>query len=324
MELTKLKNNLMFKQSNQAVKTVKHLIVRFNLLICMFLFLGNCVQSPKYHKKYFFFAYFGEKKIDTTSRMDFQILSEHFASDSQNIYFDEQILKGVDRDSFVVLNDYYLKDKNFVYYYQITSDITINSPKVFIILIPLDLTVKFEKKLNVDIVKDADPKTFSPFPKNKLDYGYAIDKHHLYYMGSEVTFVNQMAEVRFLEKTVHPILITPSEVIYQGKIISKDVGTFQVFGNYAKDKQNCFFIDFEKMDQFPCLANQLSTLEYNEQNPWGYVHSDYAKDLKNVYYQGKVIEGADPKTFTLLEGDKDHCCLAKDKKNRYNQGIQLN
>lgn len=63
MELTKLKNNLMFKQSNQVVKIVKHLFVRFNLLICMILFLGNCAQSPKYHKKYFFFAYFGEKKL---------------------------------------------------------------------------------------------------------------------------------------------------------------------------------------------------------------------------------------------------------------------
>ena len=61
--------------------------------------------------------------------------------------------------------------------------------------------------------------------------------------------------------------------------------------------------------------------------------ADYGKDSKNVYFEGKIVKGADTKTFEVLSNDKEvknsgHRAVcyyyAKDKKNVYYQGQVIN
>ena len=61
--------------------------------------------------------------------------------------------------------------------------------------------------------------------------------------------------------------------------------------------------------------------------------ADYGKDSKNVYFEGKIVKGADTKTFEVLSNDKEvknsgHRAVcyyyAKDKKNVYYKGQVIN
>jgi hypothetical protein len=108
------------------------------------------------------------------------------------------------------------------------------------------------------------------------------------------------------------------------KMEHADAPTFKVLSyHHAKDKNNAYV-------QFYYLHSNRSKEEYTifdiDSETFEILDGkgEYSKDKKNVYYRAKVLEGADPETFELLEygtedyssayytKDKDHVFCSKE------------
>lgn len=76
----------------------------------------------------------------------------------------------------------------------------------------------------------------------------------------------------------------------------------------------------------PIPIAQLDSFEYLGGGvDWELVYKAYAKDQDYVYYEGKIVEGADPTTFTLLSAEPRFFRqgYAFDGHHRYHQGIVI-
>ena len=230
-----------------------------------------------------------------------------YAKDKNYVYYEGKILKDADVSTFGLVDAVYAKDKNYVYaygrkiedsdgrtfvYFNETnegedknrvynflgeSELKINKAYPgqekymgeFLVSI-LKYRWKKDKEyiyLRDEIIVGADPNTFKLIRDSNSDStGYSKDKNNIY----------------FLEK----------------RIINVDKNSFRILqlGDYAVDKNKAYYNDKE------VIGADIKTLEEVSVtcNP-GHC---YAKDKKNVYSFGEIIEGANPKTF---EFDNSPC-----------------
>ncbi|TGN14329.1 hypothetical protein EHS11_02310 [Leptospira ilyithenensis] len=290
-------------------------------LILILLFV-SC--SNGYYYKYWFFPYYENNKIDTTNREGFTILDRYFAKDNDHIYYKENRLTDIDPKSFQILNHTHFSDKKSVYYISTQTELKTNSPKAWIIIIPLDLKVWTEDKLVLVPLEDSDPKTFQILKSRGLDTDYGTDEKHLYYEGIKLEERNKDS-VGVLDSKFYDIIKTKNSIYYKGeKIKDADPETFLLYDSYAKDKRGCYYFNVLAVHAFSCNTKDFKPLTYpNPLDSKISMDSDYAKDDASVFWQGVKIKQADAKSFRL-DVEKTDCLYpgmcGKDKNFSYESG----
>ena len=177
--------------------------------------------------------------------------------------------EGYDALTFERIDDTYSKDVNHVYYGGGVLDGA--DPASFRVIGENYSADDRHVWYLMYIIEGANPKTFViPEKKNSLDItvGLAHDDHD-YYSG------------------VHPLHVA-------------DMGSFkQKSSSWAIDRQNVYYLGLD-------APTGKRTVPIGDYRTFRVLGDCYAADAKCVYYQNKIVEGADPKTFTVLEGQNHY------------------
>ena len=140
-----------------------------------------------------------------------------------------------------------------------------------------DETTEPERK---EIVKNVDFRTFKIFEEND---DFARDKNNIYYRNKKLeNFKPENFEV----------------------ISSSLVGQNEDFYYFTEDENN--------NTKFILLENKNVDAETFE-----VLDEEYTKDKNNVYYRGKILKGADVKTFDIHYNKSDNGYKIKDKNKVY-------
>ena len=224
-----------------------------------------------------------------------------FASDGKNIYYQNEnnysdstkyysVFQTADVKTFSVINDLLVKDKNNVYYITRWKNI------------PLE---------------DADPKTFE-YIGESYPFVYVRDRKRVY-------AVEKLGDPIYIIKDADPATFKvlkenyskdKNHVYFQEKPVKGiDSKTFEVLGYFhVKDKNNIYVR--EHYDYKPVRGADMKTFEI--------LTPLYTKDKNYVYYDSKVINGADSLTFMVMKEIKENGHeYAKDKKRVYYKGKEI-
>ena len=211
-----------------------------------------------------------------------QILGDYYSIYKGNVYYGNEILEGANPKTAELIGDNLLKDDKDVYYRgKKIKDVKIkNFEKLGRNYWENDNKIYYRNKK----IENADIMSFKV-----LNEDYAKDKNHVY-CGNEV--------------------IDPSPLL--GKI--KNPETFEFLPNgilYGKDKYNVYYISNTMSNCFDSyyFIHEVKGINKDKVellNDW------FIKDDKNIYFKGKILEGADYNTFEVLpNGD------GKDKNRSY-------
>ena len=218
-------------------------------------------------------------------------------------------IQDVDYDTFKELSGNFVKDKNKVYFVKISGEFCnysgdycqsffldmpeikgivpknfkviaddLNDNKIFI---QNDGKLYFINKSSLHKVEykfqelsQIDKKTFKPF-----DYKFIKDKDNVYYLYGSNEFV---------------------------KFEEADAKTFESIGkSYAKDKNGIYYLstsDYAKPIKINTDKNTFELIKFGDK--YFDVIAVYAKDNKNIYCRGEILEGVDYKTFKVFK-EKD-------------------
>ncbi|RHX92885.1 DKNYY domain-containing protein [Leptospira stimsonii] len=289
--------------------------------ILPFLFLLSC--SKGYHYKYWFFPYYEDQKIDTSERRNFKIVDKEFARDEKNVYYKETTLPGVEPETFRILEKGYFSDRKKVYFVSTHLNIRTNSPKAWLIIIPLDLKIWTEKKIVFSVVEKAKPESFRVLDRDGIFTDYGLDEDRLYYLGGILE--ENAQSIAFLQSFFFEVLKTKNSIYYNGnRIREADPNTFELFDRYAKDRKRCYYLTSGEPISFSCSSENFVVLKYS--NPLDSkisLDSDYAKDSDFVFWKGKAIPGADPKSIQLIP-ENGTCpyygACAEDRNRKFKEG----
>jgi hypothetical protein len=187
--------------------------------------------------------------------------------------------KGYDPATFERLNESFAKDINHVYFYN-------------------------------EILEDADPKTF-----RALDEDYSADSRHVWYRENKIEGANPQTFVApekndSLNFTIGLAHDDHDYYRQNNPLHIADMGSFrQIDGSWAVDRQNVYFIGLEAH-----VGKDIVPI--GDYSTFRVLNHLYAVDAKCAYYKNKVVEGADPKTFVVLDGGNDY---GQDKNRVYYQ-----
>ena len=224
--------------------------------------------------------------------------TQAYSSNNNNIYYKNKKIQNVDIDSFIIedKNVFYSKDKNHVYFMGEEQKGTDSS--TFEVL-----NYHFTKDRNHvyyenEILNEADSTSFVILQNN-----YAKDDNHIYYNNEILKEVDSSSFI-VLDNNY---MKDKNSVYYKNiKLDKSDPETFIIMKDrYSKDKNFAY-----KEEKMILNAKGSDFLEIKEIR--GRV---YHKDKNHVYFNGIEIEGADPKTFLVIDHE-----YSKDKKNAYYNG----
>ena len=247
------------------------------------------------------------KLIKNADKNTFKVVEKIYGVDGKNVYYDGEKLDFVGVDGLKIFDENYLKDNKNVYEIYTTDD---EKTKVRAI-----------KNLNIDVASF----------ENILKGTFYKDKNSIYYV--DVDFDWNKRKLKKLEgadvDTFEPgIFSKDKNRVYIGKQKLKDVSPkgFEVVSgtlDFVKDYKNIYYLDraddgitvkVKKLD-----INGIDIPSFESVDNSLLVINKYFRDNKNVYFiiqinnkfEIKKVNGANPKTFEVLEG------YAKDDKNIY-------
>ena len=211
-----------------------------------------------------------------------QILGDSYSIYKGNVYYGNKILEGANPKTAELIGFSLLKDDKNVYYMgKKIKDVKIKNFE--------KLGQNYWKNENKIYYQDKKIENADIMSFKVLNEDYAKDKNHVY-CGNEV--------------------IDPSPLL--GKI--KNPETFEFLSNgilYGKDKYNVYYISSTMSNCFDSYyfiheVKGINKDKVEVLNKW------FIKDDKNIYFKGKILEGADYNTFEVLpNGD------GKDKNRSY-------
>lgn len=193
---------------------------------------------------------------------------------------------------------------------KVPSEIELNKGKFSIIFRQITNPVMSNEKENVKRIKD----------RIQLNSIYSKDRKHVYY-----ETVDESGRIEGANPNTFQLLSSSDEsaytkddknVFFFGKAIpTADAKTFvQLNERYGKDVKHVFFMDsiFSEAD--------VSSFVASYKGVW------YAKDKNHVYSSKKIVQRADPQTFTTGEDRScgDACIYrSEDKNNRFGLNDQV-
>lgn len=207
-----------------------------------------------------------------------------YGMDSENVYYRTRKIDFANNKSFHPLGYGLAKDRNNVFYRD-------------------------------SVIEKADAESFFVI-KNKRRLAYGADKYGLIIrnkrIGGEIDAKSFEVLPRPYSKDKNKVYFTEDFKIVEGA----DPATFTCpkfesivnYQYYSYDKNNAYYYERGKVIKIPDI-HYPSFLVLN---------SHYAKDKNKVYYQWKVIEGADPFTFHIPV--KINRRIGQDKNHRYKEG----
>lgn len=231
------------------------------------------------------YVYFGTDTVVGADPKTFEIIDDQFAKDKAHVYYEGDVLEDSDSSTFVP--GPIAKDKSNVY---------------------LLLTCKDNQwDQCYQKVEGADPATFEPFVG-----GLHKDKYHIFF-GTQIIPNADIATFKLHDGGKYGysywydknyIFVRTYDSI--GIIKEKCSNLGQIGGYYLKCDDKVYYED-----------KLLVGADVNTMRPVG-VTSNYAKDLKIVYFDGEVVLGADAATFEIGDGIN-----AKDKNYTYRFGKRV-
>lgn len=184
-----------------------------------------------------------------------------------------------DKESYVRLGDDFSKDANHVWF-------------------------------RLESIENADPGTF-----RKLKYDYSVDSCHVFYRWYMIagadpeTFV---VDEPFMGKDKNDVYVFSVPLHVSDKESFKlFYDKHNIYSLWAIDRDYIYYLDGIFFDDNDIVKTETSDYDSFRLMPKSVF---YAMDKMHVYYQGKVIEGADPETFEII--DMEHF-VCKDKSGIY-------
>jgi len=243
-------------------------------------------------------------KIENADLKTFKDLDYNFAKDKNNIYYKNKKLDGIDAASFEKIEFNFIKDKNGLY--KIDEDEEKNEIK----LIPLNEKVNLEnfEEIGGNYYKDdknlyyfgenefkkidgSDPNSFEYDNEN---YTFiAKDKNNVYFDGEKVKGI----DVKSAEGIDGLWIKDKNSVFYRGKKLEKiSSNNF----NYFDGGMSYDIILVDKNGAYKLLENENQKDKINGADIDTFevtMSGKYGKDRNNVYFEGKKMEGENPKKF---------------------------
>ena len=212
---------------------------------------------------------------------DIQILGDYYSIDKRKVYYGNEILEGANPKTAELIGFSLLKDDKNVYYMG-------------------------EK------IKDVKIKNFEKLGKN-----YWKNDNKIYYRDEKIENADIMSF-----KVLNKDYAKDKNNVYDGNESIgrgiKDPKTFEFLPNgiiygtlYGKDKYNVYYIENKMINCFDTYysiygVNGINKDKAEVLNEW------FMKDDKNIYFGGKILEGADYNTFEVLPNGN-----GKDKNQSY-------
>lgn len=237
----------------------------------------------------------------------FKVLSDKdYAKDRKNVYYQGERIAGADSSSFQIIEKVgdpywrYAKDRKRVYSGGRALDGA--NPASFDILDPdsrysKDSTLVFYCS---KLIAGADAPSFRALQQ----LGWAVDHEDAYFEGQRLN----VADIASFE------VMPPAYRKQEYDSMLKSLGRERIPCEWAKDSQAYY-----------CLYNRIPISDYNS---FEVLTDGYAKDKNHVYYEHKIIEGADSITFRMFEyaikvnSTKYYESIGVDKKFIYRDGKQ--
>ena len=260
-----------------------------------------------------------ENRLSGIDPATFEEIDAAFTKDKNNIYYEDVPMKGIDPKTFEPFVNYtHVKDKNGIYHFYLFND---------------DLVVE-----KVELSPEIDLKTLQPF-ENYAEY--SKDKNNVYYDFQKI----EGADIKTFEPDGYSIGKDKKGVYYKThKINGIDVNSTEVLENeFYKDKNNIYYrnkkLENFKPENFEVISSSLVgqnedfyyfTEDENDNTKFFLLENknvdaetfevldeEYTKDKNNVYYKGKILKGADVKTFDIHYNKNDNGYKIKDKNKVY-------
>ena len=261
-----------------------------------------------------------ENRLSGIDPATFEEIDAAFTKDKNNIYYEDVPMKGIDPKTFEPFVNYtHVKDKNGIHhFYQFNDDLVVEK---------------------VELSPEIDLKTLQSF-ENYAEY--SKDKNNVYYDFQKI----EGADIKTFEPDGYSIGKDKTGVYYKThKINGIDINSTEVLENeFYKDKNNIYYRN-KKLENFKpenfevissSLVGQNEDFYYfteDENNNTKFIllenknvdaetfevlDEEYTKDKNNVYYKGKILKGADVKTFDIHYNKSDNGYKIKDKNKVYN------
>lgn len=257
---------------------------------------------------------------DKTETANSEKLSNGFVKKADTIWFHDIALENVDPKTFEIVDDYFFRDKDQVCFYEtyrVSEDYFTSKRKRYIHLVKTD------------------PASFE-----SLGDGYAKDKFTAWYL--DKTF--KVEDLKSLRVLNHHFTKDNKTAYLDRRPIAGSHGiTFELISDhYAKDSLRyyyCWPIDGEyQIKPIPCHFQSFDVIDHQyakdnknvfyegdklskaESNSFELISSGYAKDNNHVFFRNNIVEKADPfsfTTFTENENSMGETVYSKDKNGIY-------
>lgn len=210
--------------------------------------------------------------IGQADAQTFKAINYNYGKDSKQVFYYSGVIEGADAASFEYLGGSYSKDKNRGY----TVDKPISDDGAHFAIVPNPEDTESNRTAagivyardsrqvyhSLMVLEGADPASFRYVPMFN-GYDLACDKRAVYWQSKPIEGADGQTFVR-----VTAVHFKDKNKVW-GLFLGRDVHWVQLPEADA--------VSFTKLDQF------------------------YAKDKNKVYYETKVVEGADPVTFKVPE-----------------------
>ena len=260
-----------------------------------------------------------ENRLSGIDPATFEEIDAAFTKAKNNIYYEDVPMKGIDPKTFEPFVNYtHVKDKNGIHhFYQFNDDLVVEK---------------------VELSPEIDLKTLQSF-ENYAEY--SKDKNNVYYDFQKI----EGADIKTFEPDGYSIGKDKKGVYYKThKINGIDVNSTEVLENeFYKDKNNIYYrnkkLENFKPENFEVISSSLVqqnedfyyfTEDENDNTKFFLLENknvdvetfevldeEYTKDKNNVYYKGKILKGADVKTFDIHYNKSDNGYKIKDKNKVY-------
>jgi DKNYY family len=264
----------------------------------------GCQTGPDYYQKNGKWFY-NEKEFVPADTRSFVSINDRFAKDDISGYFRGETIHGSNGSSFIALSKQYARDNAHVYF----CDTYRKGAEYFSILHNEMLVIESADATSFRLIdNEYGVDTFSVFYNGKkfnvkhrqsfqlLENGYAKDKVTAYYHQSPIE-ESEGSSFKVLEggysidakhvfySSLQPDSPEPQRLCFV--LPMADPQTFRYIADgYAQDRSGIYFRDRKIAD------NDTS---------FHILKRGYAKNSQAVFYDGNIVEHADPLSFTLIE-----------------------
>lgn len=225
----------------------------------------------------------------TVDRATFQVLARNYAKDQNHAYYESKVIDfDIDISTFEIKYDFVPMDKNHVY-------------------IMYDHYRFEDSKEGFAIIEDADPKSYM-----RVNYHYSKDKNHVFFYDKKVPDIDVTSfEILndYFMKDAHFVGYFNEEKVMH-KIDAMATKTESLPHDYIKDDKNIFAYRYYIGNNLTDVVDSIITIPFKNAETITVYNTEYLRVDNTVYFDAMAIKGIDAATFELMNSgwarDKDN------------------